>query len=80
MFADNTFIIEIDPRTVDQEKLQVLKDSRDLGFESTNFDLIYGLPKQIVESYRQAVGRVIKMRPERIALYNYAHLPKRPKA
>lgn len=110
------YSIEIDPRTVDRQMLellkeqgfnrlslgvqdfdvavqaainrvqplelvdQVLSDSRELGFESTNFDLIYGLPKQHVEGYRQTVESVIGMRPERIALYNYAHLPTRFKA
>lgn len=59
---------------------QVLSDSRDLGFESTNFDLIYGLPRQTVERYRETVESVIKMRPERIALYNYAHMPTRFKS
>lgn len=59
---------------------KVLSDSRELGFESTNFDLIYGLPRQSVEGYRQTVESVIAMRPDRIALYNYAHLPTRFKA
>jgi len=59
---------------------QVLSDSRALGFESTNFDLIYGLPCQSVEGYRKTVESVIQMRPDRIALYNYAHLPSRFKS
>ncbi|MBK7053026.1 MAG: oxygen-independent coproporphyrinogen III oxidase [Rhodoferax sp.] len=54
--------------------------SRKAGFESVNADLIYGLPKQSLESFNQTLDRVIELAPERIALYNYAHLPSRFKA
>jgi oxygen-independent coproporphyrinogen-3 oxidase len=55
-------------------------DSRELGFGSTNFDLIYGLPKQTIDSFSRTLDRVLTLSPERIALYNYAHLPTRFKA
>lgn len=58
----------------------VLDEARSLGFESTNFDLIYGLPNQSVSTYNQTLDTVIDMRPERIALYHYAHLPSRFKS
>ncbi len=58
----------------------VLESARAAGFQSTNFDLIYGLPLQSVERYSRTIDAVIQMRPERIALYNYAHLPERFKA
>ena len=58
----------------------VLERLRALGFTSTNFDLIYGLPLQTAVGFGQTVQRVIEMRPERIALYNYAHLPTRFRA
>ncbi|MCL4134633.1 UNVERIFIED_CONTAM: hypothetical protein GTU68_042015 [Idotea baltica] len=58
----------------------VLDEARSLGFKSTNFDLIYGLPKQTVETYNQTLDTVLDMRPERIALYHYAHLPSRFKS
>ncbi|WP_296446176.1 oxygen-independent coproporphyrinogen III oxidase [Rhodoferax sp. UBA5149] len=54
--------------------------SRKAGFESINADLIYGLPKQSLESFNRTLDRVIELAPERIALYNYAHLPSRFKA
>ena len=51
--------------------------SRDAGFLSVNFDLIYGLPKQNLNSFNQTLDEVIGLSPDRIALYNYAHLPAR---
>jgi oxygen-independent coproporphyrinogen-3 oxidase len=54
--------------------------SRNAGFESINADLIYGLPKQSIASFHRTLDRVIELSPERIALYNYAHLPSRFKA
>ena len=107
------YSIEIDPRSVDHEKLQVLRETgfnrislgvqdvnpevqkavnrlqseeltrkvagqaRDLGFKSINMDLMYGLPYQTVASFEQTLDAVIDMDPDRIAVYNYAHLPKR---
>jgi len=51
--------------------------ARERGFESINTDLIYGLPKQSPESFARTVAQIIELRPERIALYAYAHLPER---
>ena len=56
---------------------RVLKDARAAGFKSINLDLIYGLPKQTVESFARTLDQVIKTDPDRIALYSYAHLPTR---
>lgn len=53
----------------------ILELCRKLGFEGINFDLIYGLPFQTFESFERTVDQVIAMRPDRIALYNYARLP-----
>lgn len=47
------------------------------GFESLNMDLIYGLPKQTPESFARTLAQVAELRPDRIALYAYAHLPQR---
>jgi len=105
--------IEIDPRTVSAERLQVLADlgfnrisfgvqdfdpdvqkavhrvqpyaqvaalmadARRIGFDSINIDLIYGLPKQTPESFARTLQQVTTLRPDRIALYAYAHLPER---
>ncbi|MCL1960374.1 MAG: oxygen-independent coproporphyrinogen III oxidase [Desulfovibrionaceae bacterium] len=51
--------------------------ARRLGFESLNVDLIYGLPKQTPESFDRTLAQVAELRPDRIALYAYAHLPER---
>ncbi|MFA9274707.1 MAG: oxygen-independent coproporphyrinogen III oxidase [Candidatus Aquirickettsiella gammari] len=110
---DAEISIEIDPRTVTAQTLQLLADvgfnrtslgvqdfdeqvqiavhriqpydmvekcisqSRAVGFQSINFDLIYGLPKQSLESFSRTLDQVIALSPARIALYNYAHLPTR---
>jgi len=58
----------------------VLDAARANGFKSVNFDLIYGLPKQTVESFTRTLDEVIQSRPDRIALYSYAHLPARFKS
>jgi len=59
---------------------QAVRDSRATGFQSTNADLIYGLPKQTLESFGRTLDSLIHLSPDRIALYNYAHLPSRFKA
>ena len=51
--------------------------ARRLKFESINADLIYGLPKQTPESFSRTIAQVARLRPDRIALYSYAHLPQR---
>ncbi len=53
----------------------LVKNIRDHGFKSLSFDLIYGLPNQSVSSFKQTIDGVVEMSPDRIALYNYAHLP-----
>jgi len=51
--------------------------ARDIGFESVNVDLIYGLPKQSEASFRQTLTTLARLRPDRVAVYGYAHLPER---
>ena len=51
--------------------------ARELGFESVNADLIYGLPMQTPETFERTLEQITKLRPDRIALYAYAHLPER---
>jgi len=105
------FGIEVDPRTVDQQRLKNLNnlgfnrisfgvqdfdssvqkavnrvqsneqikqhiiDSRKLHYQSINIDLMYGLPKQSVNSFSKSLDTTIELNPDRIAIYNYAHLP-----
>lgn len=107
------YSVEVDPRTVDEDRLAVLAElgfnrlsfgvqdfdsavqkaihriqpaeqvfklvqaARRLGFESVNVDLIYGLPLQTPESFERTLSQVQQLRPDRIALYAYAHLPER---
>lgn len=59
---------------------RALAASRDCGFESVNVDLIYGLPKQTLASFTRTLDEIERLSPDRIALYNYAHLPARFKA
>ena len=48
---------------------------RELGFESINTDLIYGLPHQTMESFSDTVDKIIQIDPDRIAVFSYAHVP-----
>ena len=107
------YSIEVDPRTVNEQRLKHLADlgfnrlsfgvqdfdpevqkavhriqpveqvfslvdaARRYRFESINVDLIYGLPMQTPESFKRTLAQVVELRPNRIALYGYAHLPER---
>lgn len=55
----------------------LMADARALGFTSINVDLIYGLPRQNDASFERTMAQVCQLRPDRIALYAYAHLPER---
>ncbi len=64
-------------RTQSVETTQrVMAEARASGFASVNFDLTYGLPKQTLDSFNRTLDEVLLLDPDRIALYNYAHLPK----
>ena len=60
-----------------EQVFSLVADARSRGFESINVDLIYGLPKQSPESIERTIAQIIELRPDRIALYAYAHLPER---
>lgn len=49
--------------------------AREVGFNSVNFDLIYGLPLQTEDSLKKTILQCIEMKPDRIAFYSYAHVP-----
>ena len=113
-FADDDsgeFSIEIDPRTVDAERIRSLRRqgfnrvslgvqdfdpevqkavnriqpdaltfdaisaAREAGFRSISIDLIYGLPKQNLTTIGQTLAKVVEASPDRISIYNYAHMP-----
>lgn len=54
---------------------RITRQARELGYASLNFDLIYGLPLQKISSVMQTIEKVNLLRPDRIALYSYAHIP-----
>lgn len=110
---DAEISIEIDPRTIDTQYLERLKNigfnrislgvqdvdcqvqqainriqplemnqelfshARKLGFESINLDLMYGLPHQTVQSFKTTLEKIVELKPDRISMFNYAHLPQR---
>jgi len=55
---------------------RVYDAARKLGFRSINFDLIYGLPRQTPTTFAATLDRVVEMRPDRLAVYGYAHMPR----
>lgn len=65
-------IHRIQPRDLTQ---RVLEWARELGFGSVNFDLIYGLPHQTIESFSRTLDAVQEMGPDRLAVFSYAHVP-----
>ncbi|HJQ61344.1 MAG TPA: oxygen-independent coproporphyrinogen III oxidase [Burkholderiales bacterium] len=60
-----------------EQTLAVMSAARAAGFMSINVDLIYGLPKQDLLRFNRTLARVVAAQPDRIAVYNYAHLPAR---
>jgi len=59
------------------ETRAVIEAARTLQFRSINIDLIYGLPKQTPENFAHTVEEVINLQPDRLSVFNYAHLPER---
>lgn len=65
-------------REQDEDFIHAMLDhARELGFQSTNLDLIYGLPLQTVDSFMFTLEKVIALNPDRLSVFNYAHLPSR---
>lgn len=58
-----------------EETRAIIEACRAHGFRSVNVDLIYGLPKQNPEGFARTLDTVVAMRPDRLAIYGYAHLP-----
>ncbi len=61
----------------EEETMAVLEAARAAGFRSISIDLIYGLPHQTAESFMDTVERIIAVAPDRLSVFNYAHLPAR---
>ena len=60
-----------------EETRAIVEAARTLQFRSVNIDLIYGLPLQTPESFARTVDEVIALQPDRLSVFNYAHLPER---
>jgi oxygen-independent coproporphyrinogen III oxidase len=54
---------------------EAIDNARAAGFTSVNFDLIYGLPFQTIQTMEKTIGDVVTLKPDRIAFYSYAHVP-----
>lgn len=59
----------------EEQVRMVTETAREIGFDSINYDLIYGLPFQTRQSIEQTVNAVNRLRPDRISFYSYAHVP-----
>ncbi|MBQ0133199.1 MAG: oxygen-independent coproporphyrinogen III oxidase, partial [Comamonas sp.] len=60
-----------------EQVFALVQAAREMGYQSINVDLIYGLPKQNATSFARTLQQVAQLKPDRIALYAYAHLPER---
>ena len=59
----------------EEETLRIIRAARANGFKSVSIDLIYGLPKQTLEGFGKTLDKVIAADPDRLSIYNYAHMP-----
>lgn len=60
-----------------EQVFELVQAARKYGYDSVNVDLIYGLPKQNPTSFAATLRKIVDLKPDRIALYGYAHLPER---
>ena len=60
-----------------EQTLGAMRQARELGFRSINIDLMYGLPLQTPQSFAETLDGIIELRPNRLSVFNYAHLPER---
>ena len=59
----------------EEETLRIIHAARANGFKSVSIDLIYGLPKQTLQGFGKTLDKVIAANPDRLSIYNYAHMP-----
>ncbi|MGI9272644.1 MAG: oxygen-independent coproporphyrinogen III oxidase [Woeseiaceae bacterium] len=74
---DNAVQIAVNRVQSETDVADLVETARAEGFKSISFDLIYGLPQQTIAGFEQTLRTVVDMRPDRLAVYNYAHLPER---
>lgn len=65
----------INRRQTEADVHRVMDEARRIGYTSINFDLIYGLPRQTLESITDTMARSMSLQPDRISFYSYAHVP-----
>ncbi|WP_306643672.1 oxygen-independent coproporphyrinogen III oxidase [Sanyastnella coralliicola] len=58
-----------------EEVQKITEMAREIGYESVNFDILYGLPHQTEDLVKKDIEEVLKLRPDRVAFYGYAHVP-----
>jgi oxygen-independent coproporphyrinogen-3 oxidase len=58
-----------------QQVEQLIQDVREQNYQSISIDLIYGLPKQTVKSFGETLTQIVDLSPDRLSLFNYAHMP-----
>jgi oxygen-independent coproporphyrinogen III oxidase len=58
-----------------EETIELINSARSNGFEGVNVDLIYGLPYQTFEGFMSTIDQIFNLKPDRIAMYSYAHFP-----
>lgn len=75
-FNDDVQLAVNRPQHADTVK-RLITQARELGFKSINADMIYGLPLQTPESFKQTIEQLIELSPDRVSVFNYAHLPER---
>lgn len=75
-FNDHVQLAVNRPQHADEVK-QLITQAKQLGFKSINADMIYGLPLQTPESFKQTIEQLIALDPDRVSVFNYAHLPER---
>ena len=59
----------------EEETREVIQAARDCGFHSISLDLIYGLPHQSVKTFDETLDKILALSPDRLSVFNYAHLP-----
>ncbi|MFY8327890.1 oxygen-independent coproporphyrinogen III oxidase [Pseudoalteromonas sp. ZZD1] len=75
-FNDEVQLAVNRPQCADAVK-SLISEARELGFNSINADMIYGLPLQTPHSFKETIEQLIALAPDRVSVFNYAHLPER---
>lgn len=72
---DDVILQVINRKQTAADVIRVTNEARAIGYTSINYDLVYGLPHQTPQHIQTSIDHISKLRPDRIALYSYAHVP-----